>query len=106
MKPGDQAELIMKKTLCKGMKLDQNTYSCKILRYDSAQECIYLVLEESLLKEISLDAIYECTVIDAQMQQTISTGRVIERYNESDGALLKYKVKNGFYKINVKSVDK
>lgn len=106
MKPGNKAELTMRKLLCKGSDMDQKTYLCNILRYDFGKECIYLVLENSSLKEISLDAIYECVIKETESEKIMCTGRVVERFHEEAGRIIKFKIENGFYKINVKSVDK
>lgn len=105
MKQGNRAQLIMKKNLCTDMNVDNKIYFCQIIRYDEKQECIYLVLEKEALTDISLDAIYECS-IDSTEDVTVCTGRVRERYNDTFGQVLKFEIKNGFYKINVKSVDK
>lgn len=106
MRSGNKAELNMRKPLCKGVDMDQKTYLCSILRYDLAKECIYLVLENDSLKEISLDAIYECMIKETEKETIMCTGRVIERFHEEKGKIIKFKIENGFYKINVKSVDK
>lgn len=105
MKQGDYAELTMKKVLCIDSIHDQKIYFCKILRYDVKQECIYLVLENDILTNISLDAIYDC-MIQTSEDKTKCSGRVKERYNDEYGQVLKFEIENGFYKINVKSVDK
>jgi len=105
MKQGNHAELVMNKVLRAGQELNESKYFCKVLRYDVKQECIYLVLEEDSLEKISLDIIYECTVYTAE-HKIVSTGRIKERYNDENGHVLKFEIENGFYKINVKSVDK
>ena len=105
MKQGNPAELTMKKTLITSVGLDKKTYFCNVLRYDAKGECIYLVLENNLLTDISLDAIYECTVYTAE-HKVICTGRVKERYNNEFGQILKFEIEKGFYKISLKSVDK
>lgn len=105
MMKGNPAELIMKKTLCASAELDKKTYFCNVLRYDAREECIYLVLENTLLPDISLDAIYECIVYTSE-NKVICTGRVRERYNNEFGQILKFEIEKGFYKISLKSVDK
>lgn len=113
MKQGSSVELIMKKILRVGTMLDQKTYLCKILMYDIKQECIYLILENGSLPEISLDAIYECMIeqteemdLQEQPHKMVCTGRVRDRYYDEHGQILKFEIENGFYKINIKSVDK
>lgn len=113
MKQGSHAELSMTKILRVGTILDQKIYLCEILMYDMKQECIYLILENGSLPEISLDAIYECVInqtedksLQEQPHKLVCTGRVIDRYYDEHGQILKFKIENGFYKINIKSVDK
>ena len=106
MKKGSKAELLMQKMLHADMEVSQKKYFCEILMYDMEQECIYLVLEDDLLSTVSLDAIFECKIKDAEEGQICCTGRVKERYIDENGQILKFKIENGFYKINIKSVDK
>lgn len=101
MKRGDYARLQMKKVLCTDAVLDTNNYVCSVYSYDVQAECIYLVLESGQLSDISLDAIYECQIEEAE-QAKISTGRVRQRYRTKYGNLLEFQVENGFYKISIK----
>lgn len=105
MKQGNRAILRMKKNLCAGGALDEKIFFCSVLMYDSKRECIYLVLEDEMLTKISLDAIYECQITTSEYTE-ICTGRVRERYYNEFGKILQFEIKNGFYKNNVKSVDK
>ena len=105
MKTGDKAVLNMKKTLLVNTVPDEKNYLCEVLRYEPKQECIYLVLENDLLPAVSLDAVYECR-IQEQKDTLICTGRIKERYYNAYGKILKLEIENGFYKINLKSVDK
>ncbi|MBQ8559257.1 MAG: hypothetical protein IJ439_04660 [Tyzzerella sp.] len=105
MKPGNDAKLLMKKTLRKGSNLDEKPYLCKVFRYDVKQESIYLVLKNDEVTALSLDAIYECSIRESE-RDTFCTGRIKERYHNESGKILKFEIENGFYKINLKSVDK
>lgn len=105
MKKGMDAQLRVKKVLSGKEEFDSKTYSCKILWYDAKQECIYLVLERDFLTELSLDCIYECEVADPE-EHLVCIGRIRERYNNEFGKILKFEIQNGFYKINLKCVDK
>ena len=105
MKPGNDAKLLMKKTLRKGGNLDENLYLCKVFRYDVKLESIYLVLENDELTALSLDGIYECRIHEAE-RDVFCTGRIRERYHSEAGKILKFEIENGFNKINLKSVDK
>ena len=105
MKRGTDAKIKMKKNLCKDVAMDQKVYFCKVLSYDAKQECIYLVLENDELTALSLDGIYECRIHEAE-RDVFCTGRIRERYHSEAGKILKFEIENGFYKINLKSVDK
>ena len=105
MKTGDKAKLIMKKALNENIKMDEKVYLCRVLKYETKQECIYLVLENDSLPAISLDAIYECQIQEMK-SALVCTGRIRERFYNEFGKILQFEIENGFYKINVKSVDK
>ena len=105
MKQGQETRLYMKKQLCTDEVLDTKEYLCSVLSYDLNKECIYLVLESETLSDISLDAIYECQIREEQ-HRTISTGRIRQRYQNQYGDILEFHIENGFYKINIKLVDK
>lgn len=105
MKTDAVATLTMKKNLCAGREIDEKEYMCRVLKYDAKHEKLYLVLENAFLPELSLDAIYECNMRQEE-SVIMCTGRIRERYQNDHGKILKLEIKNGFYKINVKSVDK
>ena len=105
MRRGDQAELRVKKVLLSGIVPDGLVHRCKVLSLNEKEECIYLLLEESELEELSLDNIYECA-IESKDRIIKCTGRIKERYRGPEGKKLKVQIENGFYKINIKSVDK
>ena len=105
MKTGDAVVLIMKKMLSTGKGLDEKKYACKVVQYDAKREAIFLSLENDELPAISLDAVYECNIKEAQ-EVIACTGRIGERYCNQHGKILKLEINNGFYKINLKSVDK
>ena len=105
MKIGDKATLIMKKALRENGAMDEKVYLCRVLRYETKQECIYLVLENDLLPAVSLDAIYECQIKEMK-SALVCTGRIKERFYNEFGKILQFEIENGFYKISVKSVDK
>lgn len=101
MKKGDNATLNMKKTLRVGDALDESIYSSVVLQYDEKTECIYFRLESGKLVQLSLDAIYECS-IQTEKEQLQCTGRIKERYRGIEGNTFKFEIENGFYKINLK----
>lgn len=105
MKRGDRVKIKMQKALRVGMKPEDKLHTCELLKYDYKKECLYLLVTSSKLTEFSLDAIYVCEIQnDTDILQC--TGRIKERYCHEEGKLLKIEIENGFYKINIKSVDK
>lgn len=105
MKRGDSVELKMEKVLRVGDIKDKATYACKVLEYDTGRESLCLLLETGKLRELSLDAIYFCK-IQSEEEQISCTGRICDRYHGKAGKILEFQIKSGFYKINLKSVDK
>lgn len=105
MKKVDRVEIKMQKTFCIGGVLDDTIYSCELLRYDSKKECLYLLVDSADLTAFSLDAIYFCEM-QSGTEVLQCTGRIRERYSQKAGKTLRFEIENGFYKINIKSVDK
>lgn len=101
----DTVELKMQKPLCAGMKTDEKVYSCELLRYDKKHEALYLTVASEELNFFSLDAVYDCKMKSGE-EILRCTGRVKERYCQQDGNTIKFEIENGFYKINIKMVDK
>lgn len=105
MRPGCIAWIQMKKQLKKGVERDEQVYICKVCRYDEKRECIYLSLQDAALPDLSLDAIYECKIEDAE-EGLLCTGRIRERYHSVGQQRVQFEIENGFYKICLNSVDK
>lgn len=105
MKKVDRVEIKMKKALCTGAKIDEHTFVCELLRYDSRKESLYFEVGTSDLTMFSLDAIYECK-LQSGTSILECTGRIKERYCQGNRKVIKFEIENGFYKINVKLVDK
>lgn len=99
------AQLRMRKMLCTGGSLDETIYRCSVLDYDEKNEKLYLVLEEGDLAFLSLEAVYECRIMEENICIS-ATGRIQERYCCEEGKIVKIAIENGFYKNNIKSVDK
>lgn len=100
MYENNSATLKMKKVLKKGMKLSAYSYEGIVRKYEEERECIYLSVSCALTK-ISLDAIYECK-IKGDKREIALTGRVVERYVNEEGNILKLHIETGFYKNNAK----
>lgn len=105
MRRGDGVELKMEKVLRAGDTKDKAVYTCTVLGYDTEGESISLLLETGKLTDISLDAIYSCK-IQSEEEQISCTGRICNRYCGKAGKILEFQIKSGFYKINLKAVDK
>ncbi len=101
MNKGNVVKLIMTQPLSVGQMLDEKVYVCELVSYDRQQEMVFLILNEGELKELSLDAIYECQIF-AEEAMFQCTGRIVERFNDTEGKKVNLRVKNGFYKINIK----
>ena len=105
MKQGNEVSMRMRKMLCPGESADEKTFLCKVLKYDETKERIFLILENAAVTDISLDAIYECRIWEGESGLRCS-GRIRKRYHDEHGLILEFKIENGFYKINLNSVDK
>lgn len=105
MKRGDSVQLKMEKVLRAGDTKDKVAYACTVLGYDTKHESVCLLLETGKLTDLSLDAIYSCK-IQSEEEQISCTGRICDRYHGKAGKTIEFQIKNGFYKINLKSVDK
>ena len=101
MQKGDLVKLKMQKVLQKGLDKDAEVYCGTLVEYGETEGCIYISLQQDLLPKISLDAIYRCE-ISSETKSTWCTGRIGERYLEKGLNIVKLKVENGFYKINIK----
>ena len=100
-----KAKLKMKKVILDGGVYDDTVYACEMLKYDAENDCIYLVLKEDAIENISLDSIYECTIYQGK-EGLKCEGKVCERYCNQEGEILCFQVQKGFYKININCVDK
>ena len=105
MRKGDQAKLTIKKYLRKCYEKEYSACTATVWKYDSKEGYIYFVLENEELINVSLDIIYGCEIFTAD-EIVSCTGRIKERYYNENGKRLKFEIENGFYKINLNSVDK
>lgn len=105
MRKGDVAKLKMQKMLCADGQKVADVHECFVLQYDAEQENIYLALQNGTLTNLSLDGVYKCE-IQRDEESVACTGRIQERYCSGPYKILKFRIENGFYKINIKCVDK
>ncbi len=78
---------------------DENSYRCEVIRYDEERECIYLLLLDAGLPDISLDARYRCLI--SGEEELVCQGRIAERFIDRRGNVMVLLVENGFYKNNL-----
>ncbi len=100
-----KAKIRMKKMLLAGGCFKDEVYNCEVLKYDTQEERIYLVLKDSDIEEISLDGIYQCIIYQGEHGLECE-GRILERFRNHKGNILHFQVEKGFYKININCVDK
>lgn len=100
-----KAKIKMKKSLLVKGTLDEKIYDCDVIRYEKKKESIYLLLRDKNLMDISLDGIYECIIYRGNVGIKCE-GRIAERYVNQDKKIIRFQVEKGFYKINIKCVDK
>ena len=62
---------------------------------------VSVILRDENLRQLSLDALYECQIQTEDAWFTC-TGKIVERFCNHQGNNVKLQVKNGFYKINIK----
>lgn len=94
------ANLRMIRVILKNGLFDDLTYNCKVIRYISEEENIYLLTGKVDLPTFSLDAIYECTVTTPD-GPVVCSGTIRERYWSKAGRVMVFRVENGFYKNNL-----
>lgn len=96
MEKGDKVRVRMQRVLHPEVVMDEAGYECEILRYDSKDERIYLLLKEAALRDISLDAVYSCVILGKDETEKL-TGRMKERYISEAGKVLELQIENGIY---------
>lgn len=98
---GDKATVMMVKYLKEDKTLDERIIKCTVIEYQKDTEQLHLLVETGELKDISLDAVYECRITSLQTE-TICTGMVKERYENRAGMIIVLQIINGFYEISLK----
>ena len=91
------ADIRMTRMILKEGFFDKATYHCSIITYNPEEECIYLLSDETQLPVFSLDGIYECR-IDTPKGVIGCSGTIRERYWNKVGIIVKFQIRNGFYK--------
>ena len=78
MQVGCPVEIKMIKMMLEGEKINPQGYFAEILEYKPLSERIYLVLREGSLEDISLDAVYECSV-EEEREPKLCYGVIVEQ---------------------------
>ena len=95
-------ELRMGKTISADTVFDDTIHRCKVFRYDIEQDYIHLELKENDLREISLDAKYQCYIY-TKSENLYCSGVVKERFRSENGNMILFKIENGFYNVDERS---
>ena len=101
MYEGNMAKIRMDRNLIIGGTTADILFDCKISNYDETEENILLVLQGGNLEDLSLNAVYQCEIQEAE-NAVLCTGIIVDRCCTSEGKIVKMKIQNGFYKINIK----
>ena len=101
MYDGEKAVVVMVKSFKEGIEIDKELYKCTVIEYQKETEQVHLLMETGDMKNISLDAIYECR-IETMKGEVQCTGKIKERYGNHAGNILVLQVLNGFYEKNMK----
>lgn len=97
---GCPVELCMKQILLENEEIDDRIHYCKVMEYDEMKEQLKMMLRGEEVSVISLDAIYDCKIMDGESYAKCQ-GRVSERYLNKQGNMLIFQVEDGFYKNTV-----
>ena len=93
------SKLMMARSFGENAVIDETIYECELLRYEKRSECIYLLLKEGMLTEISQDALYRCRLEENDTLCEV-IGCIRERYCSEEGNILEFKIENGVYLVN------
>ena len=101
MYSGDKAVIKMIQNLEEKGTMDDRVIKCTVIEYQKETEQIHMLVGTGELKELSLDAIYECR-IETLQGENVCTGMIRERYENRAGMIIVFQIVNGFYEINIK----
>ena len=101
MYEGNMAKIRMDRNLIIGGTTDDTQFDCIVLGYDEQEGSLLLTLQAGVLTELSLNAIYRCEIYMGE-HNIWCTGTIADRCCTGDGKIVKMKIQNGFYKINIK----
>lgn len=104
MYEGNLVTLELEKTL-DGAEVQKKTHECNVIEFDENKDRLTLLLRSGDLQELCLSAKYKCCIQNGDTG-LLCSGEVSRRYRGEKGNIVEFYIENGFYKINIKSVDK
>lgn len=105
MYEGNLVTLELKSTLNGRALPAQRIHECKVIEFDEEKDRMILLLRSGELQELRLSSKYDC-MIHMGREGLLCTGEVTRRYRGEKGNIVEFCIENGFYKININSVDK
>lgn len=97
-----QADLKAVRSFGAAQEISEKEFHCEIIRYEKEKECIYLLMKDNALTDISTDCIYRCTVKEEETAYEV-TGSIRDRYLSEAGNVLEFKIENGVYRALAES---
>lgn len=91
------AQMRMVRMFWDGGLHDGAAYTCKTIRYQTEENCIYLLTGKTELTLFSLDALYECIIHTPEGTLTCQ-GVITQRYWNRHGRVIVFRIIKGFYK--------
>ncbi len=95
---GSSVIMKMERSILRDGVFDEDEHEAQVLRYQEQEACLYLSVENYDLPEFSLDAVYECKILD---KEVTCLGIIVERFKQSGDCVIKFKIQNGFYKKRI-----
>ncbi|MCP1101760.1 hypothetical protein M2454_001292 [Aequitasia blattaphilus] len=94
---GQPVDLRMTEMILEEGFFDDTTYHGEVYSYDEKKEVMYIEVKE-VLPLFSLDAVYECSVVNDEGQIQVCEGEIEERFWSKDKNFILFLVQKGFYK--------
>ena len=79
------ADLSMVRVILGDCYYDEHIHSCQVIRYIPDRECIYLLSDTAELSVFSLDALYECEIINENEDIEDAVNKMVELANKKGG---------------------
>lgn len=105
MYEGNLVRLRLENSMNGSKNMEGMVHECQVLSYEDDKDRLVMLLRKGDLSSIQLSAKYECVIFD-ETKGLRCSGEVEKRYRGEKGNIIEFYIKNGFYKINLNSVDK